>query len=114
MNKRGNNRGQIALEYAILIAVAIAAILAMKIYMQRSVQGRLRESADEMGMQFALKNANFYRTITTTDSVTEEGFGRTRTNPNDPGTTYSYISTPGNVITSTEWTIPIDPAETVF
>jgi len=45
INKRAK-KAQVALEYAVLIAIAVAAIIAMKIYMTRSVQGRLRESAD--------------------------------------------------------------------
>jgi len=113
MNKRGN-RGQIALEYAILIAVAIAAILAMKIYMQRSVQGRLRESADELGMQFSPSQASFSRTTTTTDSQTVEYFGRTFSSPSAPGTTYSYVETPANVLTNTTWTVLTDLTESVF
>lgn len=36
-----------------LIAVVAASLLAMQIYMKRSVSGRLRRAADEIGEQYA-------------------------------------------------------------
>jgi len=44
--------GQSTLEYAIVIAVIVAGLLAMQIYIRRGFQGRLREDADQMGRQF--------------------------------------------------------------
>jgi hypothetical protein len=42
-------RGQSILEYAILIAVVVGALIAMQIFLKRSVQGKLRESIDDIG-----------------------------------------------------------------
>ena len=45
-------RGQATVEYAVIIAVIIAALLAMQVYMKRGVQGKLRDATDQVGEQF--------------------------------------------------------------
>ena len=40
-------RGQSVIEYAVLIAIVVAALVAMRIYMTRGVEGYLRGSVDE-------------------------------------------------------------------
>lgn len=45
-------KGQSILEYAMIIAVVVAALLAIQIYMKRGVQGKLRSSVDDIGGQF--------------------------------------------------------------
>lgn len=47
------NKGQSALEYAILIAVVVAALLAMQIYIKRGAMGRLKSASDDIGSQFS-------------------------------------------------------------
>lgn len=47
-----NRRGQNTLEYALVISVIIAALLAINTYIKRGVQGRLKESSDQIGSQF--------------------------------------------------------------
>jgi hypothetical protein len=47
------NKAQTTLEYAILIGVIVAGLIAMQIYLKRGYQGKLRESADSMGQQFS-------------------------------------------------------------
>ena len=109
INKRAK-KAQVALEYAVLIAIAVAAIIAMKIYMTRSVQGRLRESADEIGMQFSPTQASYKRIIDTSNSSSTETFGVVGT-----GFTSSVVGDPATVTTSTTWTIPTDlSTETMF
>jgi len=46
-------RAQSTLEYAILIGVIVAGLIAMQVYLKRGFQGKLRESADSMGEQFS-------------------------------------------------------------
>jgi len=53
MRKGLSKRGQSTLEYAVLIVVIIAALVAMQVYLKRGVQGRMRESADQIGEQFS-------------------------------------------------------------
>lgn len=52
MENKNINKGQSTLEYAVIIVVVAAALLAMQIYMKRGVQGKMRESTDSIGEQF--------------------------------------------------------------
>jgi Flp pilus assembly pilin Flp len=71
LNKR---KGQSTLEYAVLIVIIIAALLAMNQYIKRGLQGRLKSSTDDIGDQFSPGNTNYTKT-TTTASNTSEQFG---------------------------------------
>jgi len=42
-------RGFLALEQALLIAVVVAALIAMSVYIRRAISGRFRDSADSFG-----------------------------------------------------------------
>lgn len=70
-----NRKAQSTLEYAVLIAIVVAAFLAMQIYMKRGVQGKLRSAADQIGDQFdAHKTGSTYttkKTGTTVEEVTQ-------------------------------------------
>ena len=46
------NKGQNTLEYALVIAAVIGALLVINAYMKKGVQGRLKESTDQIGKQF--------------------------------------------------------------
>ncbi len=59
-------KGQSTLEYAIIIAVVIAGLIAMQFYIKRGQQGRLRQATDDMGKQFDPLNT----TGSTTSSYT--------------------------------------------
>jgi len=45
-------RGQSTLEYALIVAVVVGALLAMQIYMKRGMEGRMRKASDDIGKQF--------------------------------------------------------------
>lgn len=62
LNKK---KAQSTLEYTIVIAVIVAALIAMQGYFKRGVQGKMRQSTDDIGDQFS-PNA-------TTGSVTNAG-----------------------------------------
>ena len=53
---RRNSKGQSTLEYTLIIAAVVAALVAMASYVQKSVQGRVRASTDQIGEQFAIKD----------------------------------------------------------
>ena len=53
LNNRKRFSAQLAVEYAMVIAILVGALLAMQIYLKRSIQGNLRGSADEIGGQFS-------------------------------------------------------------
>lgn len=65
MRKGLSKIGQSTLEYAVLIVVIIAALVAMQVYLKRGVQGRMRESADQIGEQFSPGYTVSNRTTTT-------------------------------------------------
>ena len=64
-------KGQSTLEYAIIIAVVVAALLAMQVYIKRGVQGKLRSSTDDIGEQYSPGITTGAYT-TTTGSTTHE------------------------------------------
>lgn len=64
--------GQSTLEYAVVIAVVVAAAVAMQIYMKRGVQGKLRAATDDIGGQFS-PTAYKGKFETIRRSATEEG-----------------------------------------
>ena len=45
-------KGQSTLEFAVLIAVVVSAVIAMQIYMKRGVSGKLKSGVDEIGEQY--------------------------------------------------------------
>lgn len=47
-----NRKGQNTLEYVLLITAVVAAFLAIQHYLNRGVQGRVRDAADSIGSQF--------------------------------------------------------------
>ncbi|MDD5560989.1 MAG: hypothetical protein PHT50_02520 [Candidatus Omnitrophica bacterium] len=68
-NKFKRNKAQTTLEYAILIGVIVAGLIAMQVYLKRGYQGKLRESADSMGQQFSPGyTTGHYTTTSSTES----------------------------------------------
>ncbi len=73
-------RAQSTVEYAILIAVVVGALLAMQIYMKRGVQGKLRSATDDIGAQYVpgkttanytvSSSSNRHETLTTDGTLT--------------------------------------------
>jgi len=45
-----NRRGQSTAEYAILIGLVIASVIAMQTYVKRGLQGRVRDAVDHVGV----------------------------------------------------------------
>ena len=66
------NRAQTTLEYAILIGVIVAGLIAMQVYLKRGFQGKMKESADSMGQQFSPGYTQaHYKTSSYTNSTEE-------------------------------------------
>ena len=65
-----SKRGQSILEYSILLAVILSAILIMQFYVKRSYQGRLKTEADSVGQQYSPGHTTSTVT-TTTNSISE-------------------------------------------
>lgn len=47
-----NRKGQSTLEYAIVVAIIVAGLLAMQFYVKRGWEGKLKSASDDMGEQF--------------------------------------------------------------
>lgn len=92
-------RAQSSLEYALVIVCVVAALLAMQIYIKRSVQGRMRQTADSIGEQYAPGNTTSDTTLTinsnsdTTATTTELDGTTTTTTESDFDETQSRSGT---------------------
>ena len=84
MRKVFTKRGQSTLEYAVLIVVIIAALIAMQVYLKRGVQGKLRESSDQIGEQFSPGY--------TVTNMTTHTYSRTRDTSTTVGSTTAILN----------------------
>ena len=66
--------GQSTAEYAVLIAVIIAAVLAMQLYVKRAMSGRLRQASDQVGEQFSPAATKWEYTTTSKTNRKDEVF----------------------------------------
>src|SRR4030042_1734700 len=58
-----NNKAQSTLEYAVLIGVIAAALIATQTYIKKGFQGKLKDGADSMGDQFSPRHSSSSYTI---------------------------------------------------
>lgn len=65
-------KGQTTLEVVILIGFVVAALIAMGVYMKRGIQGRLRESTDQVGQQYSAGNTTSTYTTSIDMQQTED------------------------------------------
>jgi len=49
MNKKNKIKAMSVIEYSLVVAVLVAALLGMRIYLKRAVSGRWRQAADTFG-----------------------------------------------------------------
>jgi len=66
-------KSQSVLEYAVIVSVVIAGLLAMQTYVKRGYQGKLRDSADNIGDQYSPGHTTSHYTIHQ-ESETSESF----------------------------------------
>lgn len=59
-------KGQSGLEYAVVITCVVVALIAMRAYITRGMQGRLRQAADELGQPYDPRH-------TSSDITTQQG-----------------------------------------
>lgn len=79
--RRLNGKGQSAVEYAVMFAVIIAALLALNIYMKRGFMGRYRSYGDQAGSQFSFANGttNVVENIVSVRNENTSSFGLANT-----------------------------------
>lgn len=69
----GRNKATSIIEYSVFIALFIAALTAMQIYVKRAMQGRIRGVAQNIGGgDLFSPTYSSYRQVTSSSSVTEE------------------------------------------
>lgn len=71
MMLRLNKKAQSTLEYALLIGVIVAGLIAMQLYLKRGYQGKLRESSDQIGAQYSPSWTTGKSTVTKESTTTE-------------------------------------------
>ena len=73
------SQGQSTVEYALLIAFVVAALVAMQFFLRNAMQGRLKQSGEQIGEQWDANQGNYDKTVdshsqrnevTTADGVT--------------------------------------------
>ncbi len=77
-------KGQSTLEYALVIAAVVAALVMMQIYLKRGLSGRFKASTDDIGEQFDPQKFTSSYTTTSEGATTETVSG---------GVTRSEVST---------------------
>ncbi len=82
-------KAQSTLEYAIVIVVMVAALISMQIYLKRAVQGRIRQTADDLGLQYdpnattgtiEITSDSLIQINTTTEEVDNKSVTTSKTN----------------------------------
>jgi hypothetical protein len=91
-------KGQSTLEYAMVIAIVVGALLVMQIYMRRGLQGKLRESTDSVGAQYSAGNVkSLYTTEQLSTLTTKDTFGLDESGGFKQGVYYNKVITPAEV-----------------
>lgn len=82
-------------EYAILLAVVIAALLIMQVFVKRGFQGGLKDSADKMGEQFSAGGTTIFqeRSLDGSQTIKEE----VGTTPSGDGSITNFLDDPSDV-----------------
>lgn len=70
--RRKSFQGQVSLEFGVLLICIVAALFAMQCYIKRSVQGRLRQSADELAGQYDPNTTTSTMSVLFSSDVTTE------------------------------------------
>lgn len=65
-----NKKGQGILEYAMILAIVVAVIVAIQLYVKRALEGKFKQSADQIGEQFT--TAETYTIETQSQSARRE------------------------------------------
>lgn len=94
-------KGQSTLEYAVIIAVVVAALVAMQTYVKRGLQGRLRQASDDIGEQFSPGYTTVNHTTNSTVNSNEIVTGGAAPTTNTTSTQSQISNTEENVENST-------------
>jgi hypothetical protein len=65
-----NTRAQSLMEYAVLTACIMAALMGMQYYLKRSIEGRIKQTSDQIGDPYDANDTNVVTVTTTTSTMT--------------------------------------------
>ena len=76
------SKGQSTLEYVMMISFVVAALIYLGLYVNRAMQGKMRDSADQIGEQYDIrKTTSSYTTISNSvQTETSNAKGRSTIN----------------------------------
>lgn len=97
-----HKKGQSTLEYGVIIAVIVAALVAMQTYVKRGIQGKMRQSADDIGEQFSPGYTTGHSATTTSVSSSETVTGGEQPLTTSSSTQRQTRDTDENVADSTQ------------
>lgn len=91
-----SKKGQSTAEYAIVIGLVIAAIVAMQVYVKRSIQGKVKDAVDynDSSSSSILGKTNQYEPYYATQDLTSTRQGMTRMETKTGGQVVRTIMTP--------------------
>jgi len=72
LNRR---KAQSTLEYAVIIGVVVGALIMMQVYVKRGLQGRMKESSDQIGEQYSPTQSTVTTTTQSSVNSTENVVG---------------------------------------
>lgn len=64
--------GQSTVETALLFAIVVAALLGIQHYYKNAIEGRARQSADQIGQQWDAEQGSYTKSSSSTSSRTED------------------------------------------
>lgn len=92
-------KGQSIFEYAVILAIVVASLITMRIYVKRAIEGRLRASTDEIGELYSPLCVTSKFITTQKSEIKEiELYGlNPRTNLEEIGTSVTEVQTPSEI-----------------
>lgn len=111
---RVSSKGQSIFEYAMIIAIVVAALMSMQIYMKRAVEGRLRASMDEVGELYSPgKTTSKFVTEQISEIKERETFGLASGSTRADGVSITEVLTPSEIHRSASDSVPDSASEKI-
>ena len=104
-NRQFNRRAQAILEYAVLVGVIVAALIAMQVYFRRGLQGKVRGIVDEISGGTAYSPGASVGDLVTTKEINESSDSVTEGNRYDFNFLNRQKTTSTSDVYSTQMTV---------
>lgn len=94
--RRYKSLAQSTTEYAVLLAIVAAALVAMQIYMKRGIQGRLRDLANQISPEQYERGSTVSNSTTHQEAYTTQVYGGGTYSPGPAGGSSQVTTTTSN------------------